>query len=167
MPESRDIYFKLRLPDPTPEDELCHCVGQPPIKLMNALGRNPFHCMDCNLEIRPESLLLGETLVEKSARWNSLADAIYRLWLDSDAYESWARDELSNIGSTVNQLGLSLRGELVALRQCYYWYFQDQSSEEYLPLRQCPRCGDALQPYSAGIFEQLTCEGCGIVVVSH
>ncbi len=51
-----DPYFKLRSPEPTPPDELCTCLGVPPIKLMCALGYNPVHCMDCNLEVPPERL---------------------------------------------------------------------------------------------------------------
>ena len=162
---SHDPYFKLRPPLPTPESELCVCAGGKPIKLMCALSYNPLHCIDCNLEVPPESLGLDETLAEAIAFWRSIHDALDRLWLASGEYETWARFELENIGSPVNQLGLELQQQLDRVRRCYYWFFQDESVEDFEPIRECPLCSGVLAPYGNGIFPQAICQGCRIITV--
>src|SRR5450755_3214856 len=159
------IYAKLWPPEPTPEEELCHCREKLPIKLMSALTENPVHCMNCNLEVPPESLALSREVVDGVAHWQALYHAIDVLWLDSGAYEAWAREQLADITSAVNTRGRGAQRDLNEIRRCYYWYFQDQSADNYCPLRSCPVCGDALQDYTAGIFLQRVCDRDSIVVV--
>ena len=159
-----DPYFKLRSPPPTPADEICSCEGNKPIKLMQALGSNPLHCIDCNLEVAPESLSISESLVEEVANWSSLRGAFEMLWLDSGAYEDWAKDQLMDIGSPVNQQGIALRRKLEAIRRCYYWYFQDETDESFEPLTLCPACSQPLSKYSDGIFPQLICQSCALIM---
>ncbi len=161
--DDQDRYFKLRAPPDTPPDEICHCEGNKPIKLMTALGFNPLHCIDCNLEINPESLVLADLQIEALAYWNQLYDAIFRLWLDSAEYEDWAREQLLDVNSPVNRRGLALSQELSAVRRCYFWYFQDESVDDVKPLTHCPKCHGPFTLYSSGIFPQLICESCGII----
>jgi predicted nucleic acid-binding Zn ribbon protein len=161
--DAPDPYGKLQPPPPTPDDEICRCVGAPPIKLMCALSYNPIHCMDCNLEVRPETLALKEPLVEAIAFWRSIHDAIYELWLASGEYESWAQEQLADIASPVNREGRAVQVDLNGARRCYYWYFQDQSAEDYQTITCCPVCGDTLNVYPGVIFKQLICETCSIV----
>ena len=165
--EEQTSYAKLRPPAPTPDEELCHCLDTPPIKLMHALSWNPLHCMHCNLEVPAEPLALSPHLVEEMSAWNGIYHAIYILWLDSGAYEAWAREQLADITSTVNARGREAQRDLNEIRRCYYWYFQDQSADNYCPLRSCPVCGDALQDYTAGIFLQRVCDRDSIVVVGE
>ena len=163
--EEQTSYAKPRPPAPTHDEELCHCLDTPPIKLMHALSWNPLHCMHCNLEVPAEPLALSPHLVEEMSAWNEIYHAIYILWLDSGAYEAWAREQLADITSTVNARGRDVQRDLNEIRRCYYWYFQDQSADNYCPLRSCPVCGDALQDYTAGIFLQRVCDRDSIVVV--
>ncbi len=165
--EKPSIYAKLHSPEPTPEDELCRCREKPPIKLMSTLTRNPLHCMNCNLEVPPETLTLSQEIVVKIAHWQSLYHAIDILWLDSGAYEAWAKEQLTDITSAVNTLGRNVQIVLNDTRRCYYWYFQDSSSDTYRPLRRCPVCGSALQDYPAGIFLQHICDRDSIVVTGN
>ena len=160
-----DPYLKLRPPPATPPDELCHCLGHPAIKLMCALSYNPVHCLDCNLEIEPASLPLPTQLIEPIAAWRSDYDAIDRLWLASGEYEVWAKAQLSDITSPINIGALHLRARLDPVRRCYLWYFQDQSADPFIPITQCPSCGNAFTAYDSGIFAQYICEDCGIVIV--
>ena len=62
-------YAKLRPGEPTPEEELCQCEDRPPIKLMSTLTENPIHCMQCNLEVPPETLMLSQEAVDGVAYW--------------------------------------------------------------------------------------------------
>jgi predicted nucleic acid-binding Zn ribbon protein len=158
-----DTYFRLRPPAPTPEDEICSCVDGKPIKLMCALTYNPVHCIDCNLEILPKSLGLDATFAEAVAKWGSVYDALDRLWLDSGEYESWAKAELENVCSSVNQRGREVAAQLNAIRRCYYWLFQDQSTPDFEPIRVCPACTRELRLYEGGVFRQLICDSCSIV----
>ena len=160
-----DKYFKLKPPPPTPAEEICSCVDAPPIKLMSALGENPIHCMNCNLEVDPASLDLSEDIVESIASWRSVYDAIDRLWLASGEYEEWARSQLSDISNPLNQSGREIQATLNQIRRCYYWYFQDQSADDYAPLDVCPSCGAQLTTYTKGIFEQRICDSCSIALL--
>jgi predicted nucleic acid-binding Zn ribbon protein len=135
-----DTYFKLRPPTPTPQDELCSCAGNNPIKLMSALSYNPVHCLDCNLEVPPETIGFDSALAEAIASWRGVYDALDQLWLDSREYEAWAKAELEDISSPVNQRGLKVAAQLNAFRRCYHWLFQDQSASYYEPIRTCPSC---------------------------
>ena len=163
MPTS-DPYFKLRPPHPTAAEDVCDCPHTPPIKLMTALTSHPLHCSDCNREVAPETLKLNAQLIEHIAAWHSMADALYRLWIDSGEYAAWAAAQLTDITSAVNTRGLELQRQLDPIRRCYLWYFQDQSVEQFVPITACPRCRQPLSAYSQGIFPQLLCEPCHIVM---
>jgi predicted nucleic acid-binding Zn ribbon protein len=162
-----DFYSALRPPAATPDNEICRCEGIPPIKLMYALSYNPLHCVVCNLEVAPASLPLNERLIEAIVSWRNLVEAIDHLWLDSGDYEEWAKQQLVDINSPVNQRGLALCKELSGLRRCYYWYFQDQSCEGFEPITHCPNCDALLIPYPDGLFRQLICEPCRIITVGE
>jgi hypothetical protein len=157
-----DPYSKLRPPEPTPADEICHCSPRP-VKLMYALTYNPVHCLDCNLEVAPEALGLDEELACAIAYWRSIYGAIYALWLDSGDYEEWAAEHLIDIGSPVNVLGREVQRKLNRVRRCYYWLHQGKAWDDVARLRNCPSCGTAFSKYGAGIFGQLICETCSIV----
>ncbi len=131
------------------------------------LVKNPVFCINCNLEIRPESLNLNVTLIDDLARWASIYDAVYRLWLDSGEYEEWAEKQLSDIHSPVNQRGMELLPAMNQIRRCYYWYFQDHSVDDFEPIRNCPNCGEPFQLYGGGIFLQYICEQCLIITVAE
>ncbi len=157
-------FAKLLPPEPTPEDEICQHQGTR-IKVMYALSYNPIHCMDCNLEIPLDTLPLSTETIEAIVQWRDIYSAIYLLWLDSGEYEEWAKEQLSSVASTVNVRGRKVQHVLNDVRRCYYMFFQDQSSETYIPLRFCPICGGALQEYTYGIFLQHVCERDSLVVI--
>ncbi len=158
-----DRYAMLRPPGPTPANEICSCSGTPAVKLMSVLGHNPVACVACNLEVAPERLELPPKLVEAIAHWRSVQDALYRLWLDSGAYQEWAAGELRAIASPANRLGRAVQGQLNRLRRCYYWYFQDESAADFAPISKCPSCGGEMQPYEGGVIPQRACEECSIL----
>ncbi|MEO6456737.1 MAG: DUF2310 family Zn-ribbon-containing protein [Chloroflexia bacterium] len=108
---------------------------------------------------------LDENLVQGIAYWRSLYDAIDRLWLDSGEYEEWAEAQLSNIKSPVNVRGLEVQRELNARHKCYYWYFQDESADDFQTLTRCLVCSNPFKTYNAGIFPQFLCEKCCIITV--
>ena len=149
----------LSPPAATPENELCGCPPGQPIKLMQTLTYNPIHCLQCNQEVRPETLALTPDLVQAVARWRDVYDAIDRLWLDGGDYETWAEAELSNLESSVNRQGRQLQASLNRLRRCYYYGFQGRISAAGL----CPLCGQAMTALESGPAHQLLCEGCSLV----
>jgi hypothetical protein len=165
--DSLDPYRRLRPPGPTPADELCHCTDQPPVKLMHALGPNPFSCMRCHGEVLPEALRLPAGLTDPVADWVRVYGALDLLWLDSGAYETWAAGELANLESSANRAGLALRARIDPVRRCYYWIF-DATSEESAPsdaetTRRCPKCSARMTPYLGGRIPQVVCEACSLV----
>src|SRR6188768_378604 len=121
MGDSTDPYEKLRPPPPTPEDELCSCVGSPPIVLQAHLSSNPISCADCNLEVPPEHVGFSEAIAEQIAYWRTFHDCFYMLWLYSGEFEDCAKAQLENPISAVNMRGLELVSDLNTLRRTYYW----------------------------------------------
>jgi predicted nucleic acid-binding Zn ribbon protein len=156
-----EAYAKLRPPEPTPTDEICRCGAEPPIKLMTALSYNPIHCVVCNLEVPPERIGFSPQLAEAVAYWNEIAKAIDRLWLDSGAYEDWARNQLSDLASPVNVEGRRLARELNGSRRCYYWCFVD--TDAAAGLVNCPGCHRLLRTMSSGPFRQAFCDECSLI----
>ncbi len=163
----KEFYERLRPPEPTSPSELCSCRPETPVKLMNALGYNPIYCIICNLEVPPERLNLSEDIVQSIVHWRDLYNAIDYLWLDSSVYESWAKQQLRDMNSRINVLGREIQRELATIHRCYYWYFQDESDDEYSPLTTCPVCNEPLQEYPGGIFKQRVCENCGVIGIGE
>lgn len=160
-----DPYARLQPPGQTPQAELCPMPLASPLKLMPALGYNPIHCMDCNLEMPPHIPALPADLVEELADWTAVYNAIDRLWLDSGTYERWAADQLAQVSSPVNIRGLAARARVAPHRQCYYWLFQDEAASDFTPLDSCPKCRRPFRPYLGSVIPQMVCDDCGIVTV--
>ncbi len=159
MRDTADRYWKLRPMPPTPEDELCSCPHRPPIVLQPHLSANPVSCSACNREVLPEHIGYSPGTAEKLADWQRFHDCFYFLWLDSREFESWAKAQLEDPVSPVNQRGLALVAELNQTRRAYYWWFEDTGSADWEPTLQCPRCkGDLIEQQTRRV-----CETCSIV----
>jgi hypothetical protein len=162
-----DPYAQLRPPAPTPIDEICSCPSGTPIMLMTALGENPIHCLDCNLEVDPKTLPLPLGMVGEVAHWRWIASAFEALELDSGAYEDLAQRELGDLGSAVNVEGLELRQRLDGIRRCYFVLFQKMREDlEWVVPTVCPLCGGGFVEYSAGRFTRLMCEVDSLVLLN-
>jgi hypothetical protein len=161
-----DLYWKLRPEPATPDDEICSCGDQAPIVLQDHLSENPIVCLRCNGEVPPERIGFTAELADGLAYWRHLHAALYALWLDSDEYEDWARARLEDPAGQVNVNGLDLVRELNNYRRTYYWWFQDASADDFVPLLKCPRCSaDLVEKF--GRFNYLACEACSIVVAER
>lgn len=128
-------------------------------------GFNPLHCLDCNLEVDPETIGFDGQLADAIAFWDAQHGALESLELASADYEQWAREQLLDPDRPTNREARRLARELSAYRRCYAWFFQPQSDEDWEPPTMCPVCREALTPYSAGIFPQLLCDRDSIVIV--
>ena len=155
-----DPYEALRPEAATPQDELCTCEGRPPIVLQDHLSPNPISCLKCNLEIPPERLGITSELARGIAYWRNLQRAFDMLWLDSRDYEDWARPQLEDPNGRIAVMGLKLVDALNNYVRAYYWWFEDASVDDFVPLSQCPRCGGSLDQQ----FVCFVCEKCSIVV---
>jgi Zn-ribbon-containing, possibly nucleic-acid-binding protein (DUF2310) len=155
-----DPHWKLRPQQPTPPEELCSCAEVHALVLQPHLTPNPLVCMTCRGEVDPARLGLTESIADHVAQWQAFHDAFYTLWLDSGAFENWARQQLEDPKSAVNVRGLKVASEVGAHCRCYYWWFRDTGVEGRAPLTRCPRCSGALQ--AVGAWEG--CETCSIIV---
>ncbi len=144
--------------------ERCACAGPTALKLMTALSADPIHCVACNLIVPLDRLELADGLRDDLRRWGGVMCSVDYLWIDSGDYELWALHELSDIDSPVNRRGIELRERLDGDRPAYYWFFQDESVDEFHPIDRCPACRGALRGYEGeGLFPQLVCDGCKIL----
>jgi hypothetical protein len=120
--------------------------------LMTALGSNPIHCLNCNLEVEPASIPLPEEMIEDVAHWQSIAGAFEVLELDSGPCEEMAKGELVDLASPVNEEGLTLRVNLDKVRRCFYVHFQGMSVDGAFAVPDvCPRCGNKPVEYTGSI----------------
>jgi len=162
MSEEIDRYARLRPPAATADNDICRCADNPPIVLRDHLSYNPISCLRCNLEVRPERVGFPEALAQGIAYWRELYRSFCSLWLDSREFEPWAKSQLENPSSPANSRGLALVAELNAFRRTYYWWFQDNSTDDFTPLSRCPHCGAAFTE-NGHVYR---CEGCSIVVAN-
>lgn len=134
-----DVYYKLR---PWTDIESCECDSVESLFLIvGALADNPMHCGACRREVDPERLGLTVEETEVVADWNSTADALYRLWLDSGEYEHYARARLLDPHGQVSQRGLELAATLSSRVPTRVWLFRDTDDGEPTA---CPVCGSPL-----------------------
>jgi hypothetical protein len=160
MQDESDPYWKLRPEWATPEDEICQCVDHPPIVLQDHLSSLPLACLKCNGEVPPERLGFDAKLAECIAFWRNLHRALYTLWLASGDYEDWGRAQLQDPEGQVNRKGIEIVEELNVHHRAYYWWFEDNSIESFVPPSNCPRCsGTLLARYGCSV-----CEACSIMV---
>jgi hypothetical protein len=154
-----DIYNKLRDPGPTPPEEMCNCAELEEIVLIYLLTSNPLTCAKCKKEVEPARLAFSVELVEAVQSWRNFYEAFYFLWLDSAEFEEWARGHLVDPKSVVNQRGLELCHRISAVRECYYWWFDDVDEENTSPIKDCPVCAQKL----VSGFDRLVCKECKII----
>jgi hypothetical protein len=158
----RDPYQKLRPASATPDAELCACPQLSALVLQPHLTSNPISCVGCGLEVSPERVELSAELADQIGRWRAFHDAFYALWLDSGEFESWAREQLEDLGTPVNARGIEVARNINRVRRCYYWLFQDTGANSFAPFARCPSCNGKLTALS----RWQACEGCAIVVAN-
>lgn len=139
MDSTREIYDRLRPPDPTPDEEMCDCPDGAPVKLVGgALFYNPIFCLEWNGEVPPERLELDARLADDLASWLATYRAIDSLELASGEYEMWARQQLMDLDSPPNREGLVLNGRLNGSVRSYFWLWQPQSEDDWRPPGRVP-----------------------------
>ena len=129
-----EAYQLLR---PLTEIESCECVSVNSLLLVDMLTDNPIHCGHCRGEIDPERLQLTADETEAIARWFSAASALYRLWLLSGEYESYAKDRLLDPQGQINVDGREIARKLSEKWPTRLWFFHDMDDGE--PTH-CPIC---------------------------
>ncbi len=139
--------------------EKCNCKSKKEIKLMYAMDKTPFYCMTCNKQMR-NSAILKISKQDNIQNWVKTYDLIYRLWLLSSEYENWAKTELSNINSNLNKIGLEITN---TIQNCYYWFFQDTSGDDFKPILNCPKCGIKMNAIFGKSFNKNICTQCKII----
>jgi len=160
-----DPYVRLRYRESgrTPDDEVCHCEGRPPLILLAALGPNVIRCLMCQGEVPPERIKLPLSLADAIANWVRVALAIEALWLDSREYEACAQKELEDPTSSMNVRGREVRAELDVGHRSYYWLHRDIEAQGQPAT--CPNCGVQLRVYERGKRDALyVCDECSIVM---
>ena len=133
-----DKYSRLR---PFVESALCECDAVQGLLLIDLFTANPLHCMYCKNEVALERLNLDPQLIDQIANWRNVSTSLYRLWLDSGAYEAWAKAQLLDKDGQVNHMGLDLAEQLSAHCPTLYWWFHDL--DDGAP-DACPNCARPL-----------------------
>ena len=109
--------------------------------LIDLFTANPLHCMHCKNEVELARLDLNAQLIDQVVNWRNVSTSLYRLWLDSGAYEAWAKAQLLDKDGQVNQMGLDLAKRLSAQHPTLYWWFHD--ADDGAP-ESCPNCARPL-----------------------
>ena|SRR5688572_16313797 len=160
-----DLFYRLRPQPATPADEICSCPDSTPFVLMSALSANPVHCLRCNLEVPLRRLVFSDVrLVDQIADWNSVWSALDRLWLDSGAYENFARGEMERLDSSANAQGLAAAARLRDFHPTFYHAFRDESNGDVPVPKICPGCERDLRPVSGSNPSRAVCDRCYLAV---
>ena len=125
---------------------------------------NPLHCARCGGEVDPERFDLSDEHVRQLAHWTSLYAAIDRLWLDSSAYERWARRELEDVRSRINRLGIDAARSLHRTMACFYLLaFPYPAEAGWTPRTRCPSCRGSMKARRYGTRAYRACDRCRIL----
>ena len=151
-----ESYAKLR---PWTSIERCECAARASIYLVDLLTDNPIHCSECRREVDPQVLSLSYKVVDKIASARGIYRSMYSLWLDSGTYEAFAKEQLVNPDSEVNQRGVVAAKLLSETIPAYYWWFSDSDDGE--PTK-CPNCEGVLS--RGHRFGSGRCEMCRVVI---
>jgi len=145
-------YDKLR---PWTNIESCTCPSVSALLLVDLLTDNPIHCAVCRREVDPERIALTIEETEAISHWFSAASALYRLWLHSGEYETYAKERLLDPAGQVNRQGRALAERLSAKIPTQMWYFHDD--QESSPST-CPVCCQPLDTAVAwGLGQCVAC----------
>jgi predicted Zn-ribbon and HTH transcriptional regulator len=153
---SNATYQKLLHPAPIPPEDYCDCAQIKAIYLAFDLIENPLRCDTCRSVIAPERSALTPPQIDALVDWTTTFGSIYKLWLQSGSYETWAYDQLVDPNSPVNLQGMTVAGLLSEGQPCGYLWFWS----EHRPTS-CPRCASALEPQPNHF---LLCSNCRIYV---
>lgn len=157
-----DPFFKLRPLSPTPFEEICRCAPLSAILLRDGFGRNPLQCVDCQGEVAPERVGFDCRLAEDLAEWRGVFHSLYSLWLDSGEYEQWALQRLEDPAGQVNAQGLACVSLLNHYCRAYYWWFVDNTVDDFAEPTHCPVCRKALAIDAETNYR--SCEPCSILM---
>jgi hypothetical protein len=155
-----DPYAGLRSGNAMGGKDACHCDHVKGVVLRHVLDANPLGCLRCNCMVAPERIALDPGLVEAMVHWNSLYEALYLLWLDSDEYEAWAAERLADREGRVNRLGRELVAAMADRIPANYWWFEPEPREQ--PGGPCPLCQRPLRASTR--IPVALCETCRIVL---
>ena len=136
--DSTHSYERLR---PWTDIEACKCARVHGLFLLDMLTDNPLHCDTCRREVDPERLQLSPEETNSVADWLSAATSLYRLWLDSGEYESYAKSCLTNPESQINRRGREIAQTLSQRKPTQLWFFHDTDDGEPVT---CPVCSNPL-----------------------
>lgn len=151
-----DAYAKLR---PFTDIVRCECHTVTGLLLVYMLTSNPVHCYACRKEIDPQRLGLSDAEVDEIASCFNVYGSLYRLWLDSGEYETWAKERLVDPNGQVNRKGKAIAQKLSERWPSYYWWFYD--TNDGVPDK-CPSCRSLLN--GAVHWGTGKCDVCRVIV---
>jgi hypothetical protein len=122
----------------------CRCAGTSPLRLMWALDPDVVWCIRCNAPVKRATHFFRPAAKNSLGRWKAEFESIYRLWLESGDYESWARRQLTSLAAPINRTGLKLVRANSKLDGRKLYYYFDQFLDRPVRARKCPACGGAL-----------------------
>lgn len=121
-------------------------------------GLSPVVCNQCRGQVARYRLGSGD--VEGLYRWDLQYAHLESLSMIVSEYEDWADDELSNVDSEINRLGISLAASMASAIGCEVLCFLATNEEQ--THTQCPRCNGPLESRSLIPAWDACCRTCGI-----
>jgi predicted nucleic acid-binding Zn ribbon protein len=111
---------------------------------------------------------LTDELIDRLASWTEIFGSIYKLWLHSGAYETWAFEQLARPDSWVNLEGMAVAKAISAYHPCaYYWFSYEggkDCGEDYCRPEACPVCGTGFEPLQGKMNDFMVCRNCNIYI---
>jgi hypothetical protein len=119
----------------------------------------PCVCLECDGLISLESLEIPENHRMELIAWHREFNAVHTLLYESGVYLTWARQELHDITSPINESGIILSAGLAEAFPVYYAFDPDNEP----PPVNCPRCSGEIEPLPGYETAGPVCKACGII----
>jgi len=122
-------------------------------------GTPPLQCAECKGFVAQYRLQIDPKTGELIWYWIRQLDAIEDCSSLCSEYETWADEQLSNIQSKINRMGLKIAKKLSRTLEADVSLLFD-SGDEDKDLQRCPQCNKPFEKSTFGPTYRLSCSSC-------
>jgi len=137
----------------------CRCEVRAPFKIAMTHEDSPCICLACDGTVALNELEISEDYRRELVAWRREYEAVHALWREAGVYAAWARTELHDLKSPINESGRILAS---GMPPAYMAYYAAARGDGASPSR-CERCNSRLSPPSGYEAAGLACDACRIL----
>ncbi|MHC4663881.1 MAG: DUF2310 family Zn-ribbon-containing protein [Planctomycetota bacterium] len=137
----------------------CRCPIRGPFKITLTHDDTPCICLECEGAIPLNELEIPENYRRELVAWHREFRLVHALWREAGVYSAWARQELHDVNSPINESGRIL---VKGMPEHYTVYYVVELGENPNP-KKCIRCGKELSRLTGHETAGAACSECSLL----